>query len=72
MGTIGSVLLAEVLLGLLTTQPHSFLTVNPTWTPQKERVFRIASQNDESFQLRDILNFAKVPITRDDIEAIVR
>jgi hypothetical protein len=47
LGTIGGILHAEVLLGILTT--HSLFNVDPSWTPQKERVIRIASQNGELF-----------------------
>jgi hypothetical protein len=53
LGTIGGILHAEVLLGILTTHPHphphSLFNVDPSWTPQKERVIRIASQNGELF-----------------------
>lgn len=70
LGPVGSTIVGEVVLGLLMSDPQSYLNVNPTWKPQNEVVLPLASPADEDFQLRDILRFAKVSITKEDIDTI--
>jgi hypothetical protein len=71
LGQVGGTLVAEVFMGLLAGDPLSYLNMEPTWEPKKEVRVRIAGVDDETFQLRDILRFANVPITKGDIETIV-
>jgi hypothetical protein len=71
LGQVGGTLIAEVFLGLLAGDPLSYLNIDPTWEPKKEVVLPIVKADDENFQLRDILRFAKVPITKEDIETVV-
>jgi hypothetical protein len=71
LGQVGGTLVAEVFMGLLAGDPLSYLNMEPTWEPKKEVRVRIADADDETFQLRDILRFANVPITKGDIETIV-
>ncbi len=69
LGDVGSTIVAEVFLGLLTDDPLSYLNIEPAWEPKKERVVRIADPQHDDFHLVDILRFAGMPITSDDIHA---
>ena len=40
LGPIGGTIVAEVLLGLLESDPLSYLNVDPTWTPDRELAIR--------------------------------
>lgn len=71
LGQVGGIMVAEVVMGLLAGDPLSYLNMDPTWEPKKEVMVPIADADDEDFQLRDLLRFANVPITKEDIETIL-
>lgn len=71
LGQVGGTIVAEVFMGLLAADPLSYLNMEPTWEPKKEVIIPIAGADDENFQLRDMLRFANVPITKEDIETII-
>ena len=71
LGIVGGSIVAEVLVGIIAADPHSFCNIEPTWTPEKERLVAIPTHHDEPFQLRDVLAFARMPISKSDIETIV-
>lgn len=70
LGEVGGTIVAEVLLGLLAGDPNSYLQTEPGWTPQSERVLKIATEDPNDFQLRDLVRFAKAPVTDADIQAL--
>jgi hypothetical protein len=51
LGPVGSCIVAEVLLGLLRADPHSYLSANPRWRPT-------LPARGESFVLTDLLLFS--------------
>lgn len=55
LGTMGGHIVAEVLLGLFATDPHSYWYANPRWTPKAEGVI---TKND-TFELKDLVSYAK-------------
>jgi hypothetical protein len=61
LGPVGGRIVAEVIIGLLAGDPYSYLNVNPEWQPC------FCTQGDK-FELRDILHYAKAPLTRECLE----
>jgi hypothetical protein len=53
LGPVGGRIVAEVLIGLLSGDPLSYLSVHPAWTPT------LPSRRDDTFTLTDLVNFAK-------------
>jgi hypothetical protein len=53
LGPFGGRIVAEVLIGLLSGDPLSYLGVNPAWTPT------LPSRRKGRFTLTDLINFAK-------------
>lgn len=62
LGPVGGRIVAEVIIGLLSGDPHSFINVDPKWRPT------IYSSMEKDFELRDIFHHAKVPLTKEAIE----
>lgn len=60
LGPVGARIVAEVFIGLLAGDPLSFLNIEPCWKP-------IFPSEGSDFQLRDILRFAGVALTEDDL-----
>jgi hypothetical protein len=58
LGKIGGRIVAEVLIGLVQSDPSSYLVREPTWTPT-------LTSAGSSFRMKDFLAFAGVdPATR--------
>jgi Animal haem peroxidase len=58
LGPVGGRIVGEVILGLLQTDPTSYLSVSPAWTPTLQRP-------GSAFRMTDFLKFAQVdPVTR--------
>jgi hypothetical protein len=53
LGAVGGRIVAEVLIGLLSGDPLSFLEVDPTWTPN------LPAAHDGRFTLSDLINVAQ-------------
>ena len=64
LGPVGGRIVAEVIIGLLSGDPHSFLNVNPKWKPTYPSL-------GESFELRDIFYHAKMPLFYEHIEQLL-
>lgn len=62
LGPVGSRIVAEVIIGLIAGDPHSYLNIDPGWKPTYK------SQGSK-FELRDILYHADVPLTKESLEA---
>lgn len=62
LGPVGSRIVAEVIVGLVFGDSHSFLNVNPNWTPPYDSL-------GDKFELQDILNYAGVPLTDKEFAA---
>jgi len=56
LGPVAGRIVAEVIIGLLQTDPASYLTSNPTWTPNLPAKYSPAGQ----FRMIDLLAFAGV------------
>ena len=68
LGPVGGTIVAEVILGLLASDPFSYLNMEPLWTPNQERVLRITEKdNPYDFQLFDMLKYAKVPMNKQEV-----
>lgn len=63
---VGGTIVCEVFLGLLEADSNSYFSVDPTWTPEKETLLKIPQIGD-NFELRDIIKFAGMPISIDDL-----
>jgi Animal haem peroxidase len=58
LGPVGGRIVGEVIIGLLQTDPASYLSVSPTWTPTLPKA-------GATFRMTDFLTFAKIdPGTR--------
>lgn len=64
LGPVGATLIGEVFLGLAKGDPLCYLNVEPNWRPEPPFV----KAKGDPFELRDIIQFAGMPITRADIE----
>jgi hypothetical protein len=53
LGPVGGRIVAEVLIGLLQSDPSSYLVQKPKWTPT-------LTSADSSFRMKDFLTFAGV------------
>ena len=53
LGPVGGRIVAEVLLGILASDPLSFLNVEPGWRPTSP-----FAREDGTFEMPDLLNFA--------------
>jgi hypothetical protein len=60
LGPVGGTIVGEVILGLLQTDPASYLTLNPSWTP----TLPAAYSTDGGFRMIDFLAFAGVDAQR--------
>jgi hypothetical protein len=56
LGPVGACMVAEVFVGLLQTDPTSYLNVEPTWRPNLPTRFGIP----DDFRMTDFLTFARV------------
>ncbi|TQQ82633.1 peroxidase [Halonotius terrestris] len=54
LGAVGSRIVAETLVGLIESDPSSFLTVQPEWTP----TLPAPNSGDDEFAIADLLEFA--------------
>ena len=59
LGPVGGRIVAEVLIGLLRSDPSSYLRVQPTWQPKGGR---FGAPKDGEFSVADLLRFARVTI----------
>ena len=50
LGRVGGTIVAETLIGILQIDEHSFLTANPTWTPD-------LVNSDGQFEMADLIRF---------------
>jgi hypothetical protein len=60
LGPVGGTIVGEVILGLLQTDPGSYLATNPSWTP----TLPAAHSTDGGFRMIDFLAFAGVDAQR--------
>jgi hypothetical protein len=60
LGPVGGRIVGEVILGLLQTDPNSYLVAQPTWTPTVPR----AHSTDGGFRMIDFLAYAGVDANR--------
>jgi hypothetical protein len=58
LGPVGGRIVGEVIIGLLQTDPNSYLSVQPTWTPTLPN-----GVGDKDFRMIDFLTFAGVDPT---------
>lgn len=56
LGPVGGTIVAEVLLGLLKSDPLSYLNVDPTWTPDTEQAIRSLKDIAKEQKKRDRAN----------------
>lgn len=61
LGPVGGYIVAEVIIGLVVGDPTAFLNVDSDWKP-------IFLSEGGQFELRDILRFAKVPLTKQELK----
>ena len=66
LGPVGGQIIAEVFLAKLLRDPESFLAKDPSWNPKKEGIIE---QESSSFELRDLVTYAHLPISREELEA---
>jgi hypothetical protein len=59
LGPVGARLVAEVFIGLLWADPTSYYAINPGWEPDP-------ALGGAKFRLREFLEWARVPITKED------
>jgi hypothetical protein len=76
LGPVGSRIVAEVVVGLLAGDPHSFFNVDPWWYPEfsssQKNPFKSKDQKNpfilppdqNPFMLQDILKFARVSVDK--------
>ena len=70
LGLVGSRIVAEVFIGLLTGDPLSYVNQNPLWTPQTStEIIKIPAQGN-NFELSDIIRFSGLPTNEQSIHAI--
>jgi hypothetical protein len=55
LGTVGSHIVAETIVGILYSDPHSYLNCNPGWMPEK-----VAKDTNAGFTIIDLLKLAGV------------
>jgi hypothetical protein len=60
LGPVGGRIVGEVILGLLQTDPNSYLLAQPAWTPTVPR----AHSTDGGFRMIDFLAYAGVDTNR--------
>ena len=60
LGPVGGTIVGEVILGLLQTDPASYLVQQPSWTP----TLPAAHSTDGGFRMIDFLAFAGVDAQR--------
>lgn len=66
-GPVGGRIVAEVCVGLLHSDPDSFTGHDAEWQPWSE----LGSERSGGFELKDLLAFSGLPITRSEWEAQV-
>jgi len=66
LGKLGATIIAEVFVGILSADYNSYLNVDPTWHPSKERHVKIPTVGKD-LELRDIIKFAGMPITEEEL-----
>ena len=54
LGPVGGYIVAEVLIGLIESDPHSFLGSNPSWYPELKVQ---GSQPAGAFEMADIIKY---------------
>ena len=59
LGPVGGRIVAEVLIGLLSADPASYLAIQPTWRP---KAGEFGAPRDGEFTVADLLRFARVTI----------
>src|SRR2546430_2969 len=59
LGPVGGRIVAEVLIGLLSADPASYLAIQPTWRP---KAGEFGAPRDSEFTVADLLRFARVTI----------
>ncbi|MDW3650178.1 MAG: peroxidase family protein [Bacteroidia bacterium] len=69
LGPLGGQIIAEVFLAKLLADPESFLHQNPAWNPEQEGIIERESSH---FELKDLLKFAEMPISREELEARIQ
>ncbi len=56
LGPVGGRIVAEVLIGLLVGDPLSYLSVDPTWRPNRDPETDLPGKTPATFTLTDIIN----------------
>lgn len=64
LGEVGSVIVADVILGLLMADPRSYLAADPKWKPVLRNRF---GQTSGDFDLADLLQFAGMPMNLEQV-----
>jgi hypothetical protein len=62
LGAVGGRIVAEVLLGLLRGDPHSYVRASPGWTPDAEELTltkKLSRPRDGGFKMVDLIEFAQ-------------
>ncbi|MFK7895321.1 MAG: hypothetical protein AB8G23_05775 [Myxococcota bacterium] len=59
LGPVGAKLVAECLIWMMAKSPYAWFNENPSWTPS-------AGAAGQDYTLADFLNFARMPMTRED------
>src|SRR5947208_14823221 len=59
LGPVGGRIVAEVLIGLLSADPASYLAIQPTWRP---KAGQFGAPRDGEFTVAGVLRFARVTI----------
>ena len=59
LGPVGGRIVGEVIVGLLQTDPDSYLSVEPAWRP----TLPTRSRDRDDFRMVDVLSFAAVSPT---------
>jgi hypothetical protein len=62
LGKVGSTIVAETIIGLIAGDPLSYVKVDPRWKP--------TLRPGETFELRDLIRAAGMPITERDLRSI--
>ena len=73
LGRLGSVIVCATFAGLLKGDPHSWLNVDPCWTPDQDDLLCSGQDNqdadDGAWELSSIIRLAGLPVNDDDVSA---